>query len=89
MLADRLVLVPDAGDDRPPKHLRVSPVMTQAEADALVTAIQKEMSGWGLAVENGYWKPLLEVEVAPDAERHFADLQTALHSSGFELHRKP
>jgi hypothetical protein len=47
------------------------------------------MTGWGLAVENGYWKPVLEVEVAPDAEQHFADLQTALHSSGFELHRKP
>jgi len=89
VLADRFVLIPDPGDDRPPKHLRISPVMTQAEADALVTAIQKEMSGWGLAVENGYWKPVLEVEVATDAERHFADLQTALHSSGFELKRKP
>ncbi len=89
ILADRFVLVPDPGDDRPPKHLRISPTMTQAEADALVTAIQKEMSSWGLAVENGYWKPVLQVEVAPDAERHFADLQTALHSSGFEIQRKP
>ena len=89
VLADRFVLVPDPGDDRPPKHLRISPVMSQAEADALVTAVQKEMTGWGLAVENGYWKPVLEVEVAPDAERHFADLQTALQSSGFEIQRKP
>ena len=89
VLWDRFVLVPDPGDDRPPKHLRISPVMTQVEADALVTAIQKEMTGWGLAVENGYWKPVLEIEVAPDAERHYADLQTALQSSGFELHRKP
>jgi hypothetical protein len=89
VLADRFVLVPDPGDDRPPQHLRISPVMTQAEADALVAAIQKEMSSWGLAVENGYWKPILEVEVAPDAERHFADLQTALQNSGFEIQRKP
>ncbi len=89
VLADRFVLVPDVGDDRPPKHLRISPVMTQTEADALVTAVQKEMTGWGLAVENGYWKPVLEVEVATDAERHFADLQTALQNSGFEIQRKP
>jgi hypothetical protein len=89
VLADRFVLVPDPGDDRPPKHLRISPVMAQAEADALVTAVQKEMTGWGLAVENGYWKPVLEVEVAPDAERHFADLETALQNSGFEIQRKP
>ena len=88
VLADRFVLVPDPGDDRPPKHLRISPVMTQAEADALVAAIQREMSGWGLAVENGYWKPVLEVEVASDAERHFADLQTALQNSGFDIQRK-
>jgi hypothetical protein len=89
LLADRFVLVPDPGDDHPPRHLRVSPRLAQREVDALVAAVQKEMTGWGLAVENGYWKPVLEVEVAPDAEQHFADLQTALHSSGFELHRKP
>jgi hypothetical protein len=89
VLADRFVLVPDPGDDHPPRHLRVSPRLAQPEVDALVTAVQKEMTGWGLAVENGYWKPVLEVEVAPDAEQHYADLQTALQNSGFELHRKP
>jgi hypothetical protein len=89
VLADRFVLVPDPGDDHPPRHLRVSPRLAQPEVDALVTAVQKEMTGWGLAVENGYWKPVLEVEVASDAEQHYADLQTALQNSGFELHRKP
>ncbi|MCI0359138.1 MAG: hypothetical protein L0211_11725 [Planctomycetaceae bacterium] len=88
VLADRFVVVPDAGDDRPPIHQRISPQLTQAEVDALVTSVQKEMKSWGLAVDGGYWKPILDIEVAPDAEQHFADLQMALQNSGFELQRK-
>ena len=88
VLSDRFVLVPDVGDDRPPIHQRISPQLTQAEVDALVSSVQKEMKAWGIAVEGGFWKPILDVEVAPDAEQHFADLQTALQNSGFELQRK-
>jgi hypothetical protein len=88
VLADRFVLVPDVGDDRPPIHQRISPQLTQTEVDALVSSVQKEMKAWGIAVEGGFWKPILDVEVAPDAEQHFADLQTALQNSGFELQRK-
>jgi hypothetical protein len=88
VLADRFVVVPDVGDDRPPIHQHISPQLTQPEVDALVTSVQKEMKSWGLAVDGGYWKPILDVEVAPDAEQHFADLQTALQNSGFEIQRK-
>lgn len=88
VLADRVILVPERGETRPAQQLLISPELTQPEADAFVEGVQREMRGWGLAVEGGYWKPVLEVEVAPDAEHHFRDLQTALQGSGFEVQRK-
>ena len=46
------------------------------------------MKSWGLAVQNGYWKPQIMMEVAPEAEAQCRDLQIALAGSGFELERK-
>ncbi len=88
VLLDRLVIIPEAGDDRPQQQLRVPDRLRDSDIDAFVTGVQKEMKSWGLAVEGGYWKPVLGIAVAPDAEHHFADLQKALDSSGFELRRK-
>jgi hypothetical protein len=88
VLADRLVLIPERGSDRQALQLRISDQMTVQEIDAFVAAVQREMKSWGLAVKNGYWKPILQVEVAPDAERHFADLNASLANSGFEIERK-
>ena len=88
VLADRLVLAPERGDNRPPQHLPIAPELSPADVDRFVTAVQTEIKGWGLAVADGYWKPVLQVEVAPGAERHFLNLQTALSGSGFEIERK-
>jgi hypothetical protein len=46
------------------------------------------MEGWGLAADNGYWKPVLIVEVVGDAEARLAELQAALQGSGIEVQRK-
>ena len=88
VLADRLVIVPEQGDDRPTQHVPISPELAPQEVDAFVAAVQKEMKSWGLAVENGYWKPQVLIEVAPNAEGRFEQLQTALEGSGFDLQRK-
>jgi hypothetical protein len=88
VLLDRLVIIPERGDDRPQQQQRVPDRLRNSDIDAFVAAVQKEMNAWGLAVEGGYWKPRLEAAVAPDAEHHFADLQKALENSGFELHRQ-
>jgi hypothetical protein len=87
VLADRVVLVPQAGEQREPQHLPVSEEMTVQEVDAFVAAVQREMKSWGLAVQNGYWKPVIDAEIAPGAENHFASLQAALEGSGFQLQR--
>jgi hypothetical protein len=88
ILLDRIVIIPEAGDDRPQQNLPVPDRLRQSDVEAVVAGVQKEMKSWGLAVEGGYWKPRLDVQVAPDAEHHFADLQFALQNSGFELNRK-
>jgi hypothetical protein len=88
VLLDRLVLVPERGVSRPAEQIKISPQMSQSQLDAFVEAVQLEMKSWGLAVEGGYWKPVLQIEVAPDAERQFADLVRGLEGSGFEIERK-
>ena len=52
------------------------------------SAVQSEVKGWGLAVSNGYWKPVLQAEVAPGAEQHFENLQMALKGSGIDILRR-
>lgn len=86
--ADRLVIYPDKGDARRPAEIAVSPQMTLSEVNAFVSTVQREINGWGIAVSNGYWKPVLQVDVAPDAEGRFQTLQTALQGSGFDVQRK-
>jgi hypothetical protein len=88
LLRDRIVLVPDRGDNRPPLYLPIARELSPADVDRFVGAVQSEIKGWGLAIADGYWKPILQFEVAPDAERHFAELQAALSGSGFEVERK-
>jgi hypothetical protein len=87
-MPDRLVLLPERGDNRPPQTIRVAPEMTAQQVDAFVSAVQREMKGWGLAVQDGYWKPVLQIEVAPGAEHQYQTLRSALENSGFDVHRK-
>lgn len=88
VLPDRLVIVPDRGDSRPPVVVPISPEVRPGDIERFVTAVQKEIQGWGLAVADGYWKPILQVEVAAAAEPQFAALQSALDGSGFDVVRK-
>jgi hypothetical protein len=86
--ADRLTLLPSRGEQRVAHEIAVHPELTEEDVQRLVAAVQREVEGWGLAVADGYWKPLLVAEVAPDAEAQFARLRTALQGSGLELVRK-
>jgi hypothetical protein len=88
VLADRLILVPERGDSRAPRQQPVPRDLRAEDIDTFVAAVQREMKSWGLAVANGYWKPVLQIEVAPGAEHHFATLQAALEGSGFDVERK-
>jgi len=88
VLRDRILILPEQGDDRGLKTIMISEQITFAEVDRFVAAVQNHMKSWGLAVANGYWKPILRIEVAPDAEDVFADLQLGIEDSGFDVQRK-
>jgi hypothetical protein len=85
----RMVIMPERGEDRLPKQIPLKGKdLTPQEVDQFVSAIQRHMQSWGLAVEGGYWKPLLKLEVAPNADDRERQIETALQGSGFELQRK-
>ena len=85
--ADRLILAPDAGMGSP-KQIPLGP-RTAGSVDKLVAALWERMDSWGIAGENMYWRPVLNVYVAPGADRRFDDLKVLLEGSGFNLQRKP
>jgi hypothetical protein len=86
--SDRIVLMPERGDSRAAVVVPIAPELSPDDVTHIVTAVQNEIKGWGIAVADGYWKPILKAEVAPDAQRHFANLKVALDGSGIEIVRK-
>jgi hypothetical protein len=86
--ADRIVILPEVGDSRPPKVVPVAPELSPDDVSRVVATVQNEVQGWGLAVADGYWKPVLQAEVGPGAERHFLNMETALHGSGIDIVRR-
>jgi hypothetical protein len=84
---DRLVIMPDQGHAERP---RVVPVVgpVRGSIEQFVSAIWQHMDGWGMAVAGGYWKPVLKVSVATDAEARYRELETLLKDSGVEVERK-
>jgi hypothetical protein len=85
---DRIVMLPERGDNRVAQVVKIAPELTPDDVNHFVAAVQSEVKGWGLAVADGYWKPVLQAEVAPGAERHFLNLETALHGSGIDVTRR-
>jgi hypothetical protein len=86
--SDRLVLLPDRGEGRAPLVVPVESGVTE-NLDYVVGTVWQHMDRWGMALLNGYWKPVLSVDVKRGGEAHFAELQTALRGSGIEVEKKP
>jgi hypothetical protein len=60
----------------------------QASAEKLAKAITDRVSGWGIALGGGYWKPELIVDVAPGADARFGQLERLLEGSGLQVQRR-
>lgn len=88
ILKDKLILQPERADQRRPQEIPLSPEMSPKELETLVSGVQRQMRSWGIALDGGYWRPALSVEVQPGAEDRFAELQSALQGSGIEVQRK-
>jgi hypothetical protein len=61
---------------------------TVAHVDAMVSAIQRQIDGWGTPPVRGYWQPVLLVQVAGDGERRFYELRRLLEGSGLDVERR-
>jgi len=82
---DRLVLVPEQGASA--RTIPLGP-RTEAAIDDFVSAVWQQMDSWGIAGKGMYWRPLLNVHVAPGAEPRFAELDSLLEGSGLAVQRK-
>ncbi|MGA2062000.1 MAG: hypothetical protein ABSG67_16055 [Thermoguttaceae bacterium] len=83
---DQLVIVPEAGLSGG----KTVPLGTRTEAstEAFISAVWEHMESWGIAGRGMYWRPILNVYVAPGAEQRFADLQMLMAGSGLKIVRK-
>jgi hypothetical protein len=83
---DRLEIVAERGL-RGGKVIALGP-RTEDSVDEFVAAVWEYMTGWGIAGNGMYWRPILNVEVAPDGVDRFADLQTLLMDSGLQVRQR-
>lgn len=54
-------------------------------AEQLAKLIRTRVDGWGIALEGGYWKPTLVVEIGPDAEWRYEQLVRLFEASGLDI----
>jgi len=83
---DRLALVPERGLSGG-KVLALG-LRTEDGIDDFIAAVWAYMDSWGIAGKGMYWRPILQVYVAPDAEQRYQELSTLLEGSGLTVERK-
>ncbi len=86
LLPDRLIILPDRGEARAPELVMVEGSLMNS-IDGFVSKIWDRIEQWGIAVAGGYWKPVLNVQVAQGADERFEELRTLLEGSGLEVQR--
>ena len=72
---------------REPSRTVMTPNNLQSKMDEFAEHVRKHVEDWGSPPPNGYWKPMLFVQVGPGGESAFAELQSLLTNSGFEIRR--
>ncbi|MGL4943289.1 MAG: hypothetical protein ACRC46_08865 [Thermoguttaceae bacterium] len=65
-----------------------TPASTQTSIEAFVGEVWDFMETWGIAGANKYWRPVLNVTVAADAEDEFTIFCRHLERSGFVIKRQ-
>jgi hypothetical protein len=58
---------------------------TVESIDDFVAAVQSQIEGWGMAGDGLYWRPVLQLHVAPDGARRAQDLARLLKNSGLDI----
>lgn len=81
---DRWLVLPEVGSTRKPETIMLD-VALQTSAEELAKVVADRVDRWGFALSGGYWKPVLEVEVAPRGQRRFDQLKRLLDGSGLDI----
>jgi len=83
--SDHLVLLSEQGwaDKTIPFEGR-----TEKAIDKFIHAVWEHMDTWGIAGRGMYWRPILEVYIAPGGEDRFAEFKALLEGSGLNVERK-
>ncbi|MEE3370181.1 MAG: hypothetical protein VX346_12635 [Planctomycetota bacterium] len=84
--SDRLVIQKERGVDTRELAVPVHGAMS-SDIESLIARIWDRMERWGLAIPGGYWKPILKIDVQPDAEHRFLELSALLRDSGMIVER--
>jgi hypothetical protein len=84
--SNRLEILPDNAED----NSKAIPLGERIEdtIDDFVSAVWEHMKSWGIAGRGMYWRPILHIEVTPDAEFRYAELKVLLDDSGLIVERK-
>jgi hypothetical protein len=84
---DRWIILPEKGSKASPVviELQGSP---EQRAERLAEAVRNRVDSWGVALAGGHWSPVLQVEVAPDADWRFEQLLRLMDGSGIAVVRK-
>ena len=84
--ADQLVIQKERGVDTRELAVPLSGAMSN-DIESLIARIWDRMERWGLAIPGGYWKPVLKIDVQPEAEHRFRELSALLRDSGMIVER--
>jgi hypothetical protein len=60
----------------------------EAAIGPFMSAVWERLDAWGIAGNRMYWRPILEVHVAPGGERVFQELSVLLDGSGLNIEQK-
>jgi hypothetical protein len=86
--ANQLVIHPEKKDRvRKPVVIPLQGAV-EDDVDELVAKIWQRMESWGIAGQNMYWKPILQVRVDRGAEPVYDELVRLLQDSGISIVRK-
>jgi hypothetical protein len=84
---DRIAILPEAAiseDTTGGREIKVEGPLIN-HIDDVVAAVQQQVNDWGIAGRGLYWRPVLVLQVGPDAEPRAAELAQLLKDSGIEL----
>jgi nucleotide-binding universal stress UspA family protein len=84
---DRWVILPERASKAAPVVIELDGTPEQ-RAEQLAQAVKKRVESWGVALASGHWSPVLQVEVAPDADWRFEQLRRLMEGSGISVVRK-